>query len=382
MEELMEVSLPPPPPPPSPPPSLNALLRDFDDNVSKLKKCKNIIDSNYFARIIERIIKKVDLFDNLRDEIDNVIEIMLEFDCLNSVANIISDNKEKFTVKRIKYFALFIVVNHYHSDSLKVLLHYFPWLLNTWIDNYGYTLLCICVKCKYKYLKNLLRLDLVKKYINVEDKKGNNPLFTATFDFVDADYEFFNILREIGGADVNHVNCNGHSVFDPINLKYKMEYLMQFLPNIKGETAFKLMLKRIQNNFTNNFDNKRCVICLKNFTNNDHRCAFVCGHAFHRDCWKDVSLNPPKKDKCILCPSDVTSCLIQTMKIVKTPNNIITTIPILRKPPTKSKQFRIIQDNDKCYKIRQDNDKCYSEIVRYEYLINDKWVDESLSLNL
>ena len=361
--------------------STSTLLQNL---IQKLKNSEDIIDANYFARIIEKIIKKIDLVDILQYDkiIDDAIEIILQRDCLKSFADIIINNKAKFTVKRIKHFARFIVVNHYHSDSLKVLLRHFPWLLNTWIDNYGYTLLCICVKSRYKYLKNLLELYLVKKYIDVEDKNGNNPLFITTFDFKDGDYEYFNMLREIGGADVTHVNCNGNAVFDSISLLYKVDYLMRFLPYIKGETAFKLMMVQIRRHIIRDYDNKRCVICLKNFINYDSPFAFVCGHFSHKDCWKnDVSSAPPKKDECIVCPSDVILFFMNN----NISNTTITVPPIITvgplKPPTKPKKFKIIDDcdNDKRYRI---NNEFYSEIVRYKYFVNNRWVDESLLFDL
>ena len=238
----------------------------------------NYWDKEYFGSVTIRIIEAIG-FDAISvTDMDNALQIMLTKNCVTSFMYIINNYAEKFSVKRIKDMILFIIISEMVSvENIPIFLVYmifkYPWLLNTWIDNDGNTLLCLCIynnhtnniidwafkKRIYDVIwENILKNVeiIIKNHINVECKNGINPLFFAA-DVLDS--EFYSILN-YWGADVTHVNRYGESVLHRLaafnnveglrvicshtSLFMKIAPLIELRRNGDGATALMIALAR------------------------------------------------------------------------------------------------------------------------------------------
>ena len=181
-------------------------------------------DNRMLGWLLDRIITETgDFYYIPSSDVDTALEIMLTFGLIDSFSHFIEKYKEKFTVKRIKHFALLIITKialcqkwYLIMQALKFMFVQFPWLLNTWIDHAGQTFLSYCA-CNAAYssriqLKDLLSLDIVRKYINVESRNGCNLLFSSADRlWTKHDHSIFSVIK-IGEANVMHVNEHGESV--------------------------------------------------------------------------------------------------------------------------------------------------------------------------
>ena len=209
-----------------------------------------------FGFLTERILKN---FGEEKINIDEALKIIIQFRCLGSFSAIMEKYRKKFTVERIKYIAHYIIINNYSVELLKVMLEIFPWLLNTWIDCNGNTLLSLCVISNYKYINKLLEMKLVKRYINVENMNGLNPLFLAADNNNNSKFLFQSIV-ETGKADITHISNDYESIFHRLAasnnvtilqyLKKKKKNAIQFLIELrrKKDSATALMIALIREN--------------------------------------------------------------------------------------------------------------------------------------
>ena len=136
-----------------------------------------------------QILDKVGGFDNVPPaDMNEALLFMIRFGSFDTFFHIITKYKEKFTVEKIKRYTLAFIksdLSCLYSDykiirAFKCILEQFPWLLRTWMDRAGRTLLSLCViNLKCQDLQKLLALNIVKKHIDIECKDGRNPLFLA-----------------------------------------------------------------------------------------------------------------------------------------------------------------------------------------------------------
>ena len=141
------------------------------------------------GRLLMQILDKVGGFDNVPPaDMNEALLFMIRFGSFDTFFHIITKYKEKFTVEKIKRYTLAFIksdLSCLYSDykiirAFKCILEQFPWLLRTWMDRAGRTLLSLCViNLKCQDLQKLLALNIVKKHIDIECKDGRNPLFLA-----------------------------------------------------------------------------------------------------------------------------------------------------------------------------------------------------------
>ena len=91
------------------------------------------------------------------------------------------------------------------------MLEKFPWLLNTWIDHEGNTLLGLCIIHDYPHFKSLMFIPIVQKHIDVESMDGLTPLMLAGDHPLLSD--MMGELLTFGKANANYVNRHRESVF-------------------------------------------------------------------------------------------------------------------------------------------------------------------------
>ena len=186
--------------------------------LNKMKACRVTHFCTVYERTIgwltwmtERVLMEFGVQVTEASFFDKTVRILATLDCSETISTIIEEVGDSFSIQRIKEYARFFVSSSGVSASaLKTLLVKFPWLLNTWIDHSGNTLLCLCVMHDYPHFRRLLGMPLVKKHINVESKDGLTPLMLA------ADYpskvRVTMELLHIGSADAYHINSNRESM--------------------------------------------------------------------------------------------------------------------------------------------------------------------------
>nr|BDT62696.1 MAG: wsv199-like protein [Metapenaeus ensis nimavirus] len=141
----------------------------------------------------------------------------------NGVKSIILMNDERFfnvmvtqvlinlSISSIKEYARFIVADTKSSEKLLIsLIRQFPWLLETWMDALGRTLLSLCVIHNYVSLPRLLKYKEIKKRIDVENVDGLTPLMIAA-----GNPELSHLLPfliKIGSANLLHVTRNSENI--------------------------------------------------------------------------------------------------------------------------------------------------------------------------
>lgn len=241
---------------------LSIVIRFWDIPSSILLKAFNIAliaisnndKENVFTRkrwcfgfLTERVIKK---FGEEKVNIDEALKIIIQIRCLGSFSVIMEEYKKKFTIERIKYIAHYIIINNHSVELLKVMLEIFPWLLNTWIDCNGNTLLSLCVILNYKYINKLLEMKFVKKYINVENMNGLNPLFLAADDDHNNSKFLFQSIVEKGKADITHINNNYESIFHRLAASNNVTVLQYLKKKKKNEIQFLIELRRKKDSAT------------------------------------------------------------------------------------------------------------------------------------
>ena len=194
-----------------------------------------------FHMITERVLKEFGIQNINKRIIDKGVKIFIKSKACTPLSNLFEKYKDSFSVYRVKEYARYIV---YETNgcyaSLKVLLEKFPWLLSTWINNSGDTLLCLCIKYLYPNLRLLLHMPLVKKHIDVENKDGLTPLMLA------ADYscldmiETMSYLIKYGKSNVNYVNRNHETVFHRVAASNNYKGLL-LLKKIKSSASFPIV---------------------------------------------------------------------------------------------------------------------------------------------
>lgn len=209
--------------------------------------------SSRFGWLLERVVEEVGLDAVPNNLMDAALQAMINLNCLSSFEEFLKKHKDSFSVERVKNLALFMTSRTNLSDGIfATVFEHFPWLLNTWIDHGGNTLLCLCVSNGYTHLNKLLDMDIVKKHINVESKDGINPLMLAA-DLCYGLTNFCSIVL-VGGADTRHVNRHHESVLHRVAGSNNVQVLGMFArhpakfkrPDLelrrKGDAATPLMI--------------------------------------------------------------------------------------------------------------------------------------------
>ena len=146
---------------------------------------------------------------------DRAVRLMATHNCSETVSKVIEQVGDSFSITRVKEYARFFASGSNASATVLItLLEKFPWLLNTWIDHSGNTLLGLCVMHDYAHLRSLLDVPLVKKHINVESKDGLTPLMLAA-DYPGNVNEMVDLIR-VGSADAHYVNRHHETVLHRI----------------------------------------------------------------------------------------------------------------------------------------------------------------------
>ena len=143
--------------------------------------------------------------------LDAAVKAMAALNCPDVISKVIEDFGTSLSIARVKEYArLFVSESSVSAPALMTLLTKFPWLLNTWIDRSGNTLLGLCVMHAYVYFGSLVRMPLVKTHIDVESMDGLTPLMLA------ADYPaisfFMRTLIHESSANAFHVNRHHETV--------------------------------------------------------------------------------------------------------------------------------------------------------------------------
>nr|BDV50169.1 MAG: wsv064-like protein [Chiromantes dehaani nimavirus] len=164
-----------------------------------------------FGSLVERVMteNKSGVSDCLFDE---SMKMIMKLNCIESFTAIVEKYGEMFSICRIKEYTRYIVSSGVfgHVDLLKVLLKKFPWLLKTWLDHKGNTMLGLCVIHDYPYFRALMSVSSVKEYVNMESMDGLTPLLLAA-DYP-KQYHMINDLIEGGLADPIYVNRHHESI--------------------------------------------------------------------------------------------------------------------------------------------------------------------------
>ena len=272
--------------------SLQILLQFFHNYKCYLKslRCVTIMKSRidvqvkWLGWLLDRIIMDMGGFENIpENDMDDALEVMLYYGLSDSYIYIIETYKRKFTPKRIKHLSM-IIVNHincvdyrkfgnnfsnnpYHLSllyALRSMLDQYPWLLNTWVDHDGKTLLDYCMSYLSPIHMNVvLCWDTVQRYINVESRNGSNLLFAAANrcnNAIDSTPEIVKSIVTVGRADVGYVNSRHESVLHylaasngfgslPLLCKYpdalkEIKSLLELRRKRDGATALMIALVR------------------------------------------------------------------------------------------------------------------------------------------
>ena len=194
-----------------------------------------------FLQIIKRYnYRRIDSIP--KTNFDDAVEIILTQG--ESISNIIHHIfkycKDTFTPKRVKYFAYMILMAEMNVADKDIILSYmfyhFRWLLNTWIDHAGRTLLCLCLLHSRRVsFEMLLKLEIVRKHIDVECKNGQTVLFveaaksrTRRFD---RGFSFFFDIIYIGRANLAYINSHNESVLHHLAMRNKYQELKEIHRN-------------------------------------------------------------------------------------------------------------------------------------------------------
>ena len=159
----------------------------------------------YFGWLTERAMEENKSNDHM---FHDYVKMIIRLNDIESFTEIVKRCNE---IRKIKEYARYIVSEtRSHTNLLNVLLEKFPWLLNTWIDYKGNTLLGLCVIHNYLHLRALMDIPSVKKYVDVESIDGLTPLMLAA-DYP-RQYYIINDLIEKGCANPIYVNRYHESI--------------------------------------------------------------------------------------------------------------------------------------------------------------------------
>ena len=159
--------------------------------------------------------------------LDEVVRLMATLNCSEVISKVIEEVGGLLSIARVKEYArLFVSESRVSASALITLLTKFPWLLNTWIDPSGNTLLGLCVIHAYLNFGSLVRMPLVQTHIDVESMDGLTPLMLA------GDYPAISCLMSslIYGSSANafHVNRHHETVLHRMAASNNVEALMYF----------------------------------------------------------------------------------------------------------------------------------------------------------
>ena len=161
-----------------------------------------------FGWLTERAMTENKSNDHLFHE---YMKMIIRLNIIESFTEIVGKCSGRFSIRRIKEYARYIVSEtRSYANLLKVLLEKFPWLLNTWIDYKGNTLLGLCVIHEYPCFRALMDVPLVKKYVDVESMDGLTPLLLAAH--YPRNYYIIYDLIEKGCANPIYVNRYHESI--------------------------------------------------------------------------------------------------------------------------------------------------------------------------
>nr|BDT63413.1 MAG: wsv064-like protein [Sesarmops intermedium nimavirus]GBG35562.1 wsv064-like protein [Sesarmops intermedium nimavirus] len=181
-----------------------------------------------FGLLVERVMteNKSGVSDYLFDE---SMKMIIKLNCIESFTAIVEKYGEMFSICRIKEYTRYIVSSEVfgHVDLLKVLLKKSPWLLKTWLDHKGNTMLGLCVIHDYPYFRALMSVSSVKKYVNVESMDGLTPLLLAA-DYPKK-YHMINDLIEGGLANPIYVNRHSESILHRLAASNNFKGLQFFI---------------------------------------------------------------------------------------------------------------------------------------------------------